>query len=74
MTRRLDPNLTRLLHGPYTPPPLRRGDRAVCLYRDCEVVITTWSDGRISWPCCRRIGNRGRPGLLVDGSWLVPSV
>jgi hypothetical protein len=24
---------TTLLAGPYTPPPLERGDRAMCLYR-----------------------------------------
>jgi hypothetical protein len=27
----LDPY--QLLHGPYPPPPLRRGDKATCLYR-----------------------------------------
>jgi hypothetical protein len=40
VTRRVDPVLTRLLHGPYVPAALRRGDYAVCLYRDCEVIIT----------------------------------
>src|SRR5262245_63493842 len=54
------------LHGPYTPPPLRKGDRATCLLRDGTVVITSWSDGRISWPRCRLLGVRGGPGLLVD--------
>jgi hypothetical protein len=29
-------------------------------------MITSWSDGRISWPRCRRIGHRGGSGLLVD--------
>jgi hypothetical protein len=54
------------LHGPYTSPPLRRGDHAVCLYRDSEVVITSWSDARIPWPRCRRVGHRAGPGLLVN--------
>jgi hypothetical protein len=36
-----------LLHGPYQPPALRRGDRATCLYLDAEVVITSWTDARI---------------------------
>ena len=46
---------------------MRRGDRATCLYRDCDVVIRGWSDGRISWPRCRRLGARGGGlGLLVD--------
>jgi hypothetical protein len=56
---------TRLLFGPYRPPRLRRGDRAFCLYRDCEVRITSWSDGRIPWPKCLPIGTRGQPTLLV---------
>jgi hypothetical protein len=57
----------RLLHGPYRPPPVRRGDRAVCLFRDGEVVVTGWSDARISWPRCWLIGTQGGgSGLLVD--------
>jgi hypothetical protein len=61
----LDPY--QLLHGLYTPQPLRRGDRASCLFRDSDVVLTGWSDGRISWPLCRRPGQTGgRPGLLLD--------
>ena len=34
-----DRDRVRLLHGPYAPPPLRKGDRAHCLLRDCTVVI-----------------------------------
>jgi hypothetical protein len=30
------------------------------------VVITSWSDGRISWPRCRALGHRGGSGLLVE--------
>jgi hypothetical protein len=57
----------RLLHGPYKPPPLWRGDRATCLFRDGEVVVTGWSAGRIPWPRCRLPGGRGGgSGLLVD--------
>jgi hypothetical protein len=33
------PEASKLLHGPYTPQPLRRGDRATCLFRDGDVVI-----------------------------------
>jgi hypothetical protein len=56
-----------LLYGPYKPPSLRVGDRTVCLYRDCVVVITSWSDAPISWPRCREFGTRGGGhGLLVD--------
>jgi hypothetical protein len=56
----------KLLHGPPEAPPLKCGDRAVCLFRDCEVVITSWTDARIPWPRCRAIGMRGGWGLLVD--------
>jgi hypothetical protein len=54
------------LFGPYEPPALRQGDRAHCLYRDADVVVTGWSDGRISWPRCRALGHRGGSGLLVE--------
>jgi hypothetical protein len=65
MARR--PAYVQLLHGPYTAPALRRGDRATCLFRDGEVIITSWSDGRISWPRCRLPGTHGGgSGLLVD--------
>ena len=37
MPRRHTP---RLLHGPYNPPAVRRGDLATCLYRDSDVIIT----------------------------------
>jgi hypothetical protein len=65
MPRRVPEN-AKLLFGPYSPPPLKKGDRATCLYRDADVVITSWSDSRISWPRCRAIGHRGGSGLLVD--------
>src|SRR5947209_8335268 len=60
------PENAKLLFGPYTPPALRKGDRTHCLYRDALVVVTAWSDGRISWPRCRALGHRGGSGLLVD--------
>jgi hypothetical protein len=58
----------RLLYGPYQAPALRKGDRAFCLYRDCEVVITSWTDARMSWPRGRgsHHGRFGGPGLLVN--------
>jgi hypothetical protein len=57
---------TRLLFGPYHPPRLRRGDWAICLYKDCDVVIKGWTDARISWPRCLPVGTKGHPSLLVD--------
>jgi hypothetical protein len=65
MPRRVVENC-KLLFGPYEPPPLTKGDLATCFYRDADVVITSWSDGRISWPRCRALGHRGGSGLLVD--------
>jgi hypothetical protein len=57
----------RLLHGPYRPPRLRRGDRATCLFKDCDVVVTGWTDARISWPRCRPVdAPRSHPSPLVD--------
>jgi hypothetical protein len=65
-TMRRVPAKFKLLFGPYTPPALKKGDRATCFYRDADVVITSWSDGRISWPRCRALGHRGGSGLLVE--------
>src|SRR5262249_24603583 len=65
MPRRVPEN-AKLLFGPYEPPPLRKGDRATCLYRDALVVVTSWSDDRLSWPRCRAIDHRGGSGLLVE--------
>jgi hypothetical protein len=59
------PDKVKLLYSSYEPPGLRRGDRTHCLYRDADVVVTAWSDGRIIWPRCRAIGQRGGSGLLV---------
>jgi hypothetical protein len=57
----------RLLHGPYRAPALRKGDRAYCLFRDCAVVITGWTDAPVPWPRCRAPGGpRGASGLLLD--------
>ena len=66
MARTVDDRV-RLLHGPYKAPRLRRGDRAFCLFRDCDVVVTGWTDARISWPRCRPVDvPRSHPSLLVD--------
>jgi hypothetical protein len=42
-----DPDTVRLLHAPYRPPKLRKGDRAHCHLRGSQVVVTSISDGRI---------------------------
>jgi hypothetical protein len=59
-------NDPEFVQGPYQAPALRRGDRTTCIYRDAEVVITSWTDARISWPRCQRVGIRGGSGVLVD--------
>jgi len=57
----------KLLHAPYKAPRLRRGDRAFCLYRDCNMIVTGWTDARISWPRCRPLDvPRSHPSLLVN--------
>jgi hypothetical protein len=61
-----DAERVRLLHGPYRAPRLARGDRATCLLRDCTVVITGWTDARISWPRGRAQGGGGGSGVLLD--------
>jgi hypothetical protein len=35
-----DASRFQLLHGPYTATALKRGDRATCLFRDADVIIT----------------------------------
>jgi hypothetical protein len=65
MPQAIDPH--QLLHGPYNPPALRRGDKATCLYRDGDVVITGWSDGRISWP--RAASPRLGTDAIRQGRW-----
>jgi hypothetical protein len=55
-----------LLGGPYQAPTLRHGDRATCLYRDADVIITSWTAAPIPWPRCRVPGHHGAgSGLLV---------
>jgi hypothetical protein len=66
-----DADRYRLLHGPYTAPALRRGDRAVCHFRDGAVIITGWSAGRIPWPRCRLPGTHGGGRGLVMGDELA---
>jgi hypothetical protein len=67
LERRREVNRVRLLHGPYRAPRLRKGDRASCLFRDCDVVVTGWTDARISWPRCRPLDvPRSHPSLLAD--------
>jgi hypothetical protein len=66
MPRRTANDRVKLLHGPYRAPRLHVGDRALCLFRDCLVVVTSWTDAPISWPRALPVGERGHPSILVD--------
>jgi hypothetical protein len=65
MPRRVD-DRARLLGGPYRAPRLHVGDRATCLFRDCDIEVTSWTDAPISWPRGVAVGKRCGPSLLVD--------
>ena len=43
MTRAVNDRV-KLLQGPYKAPRLRRRDRAFCLFKDCDVIVTDWTD------------------------------
>jgi hypothetical protein len=61
------PDRLRLLHGPYRPSRLGRGDRVTCLLRDWAAVIIRWTAAPIPWPRCRVVdGPDGGSGLLLD--------
>src|SRR5262245_31860001 len=60
------PQKIPLLHGPYTPPDVRRGDRVFCLIRDCLVVVKRWHRAPISWPMGRAMWPNAGVGYTVD--------
>jgi hypothetical protein len=56
-----------LHYAPYQAPAVRVGDRATCLLRDADVVITSWTDAPLSWPCRRALdANGGGSRLLIE--------
>lgn len=62
-----EPEHLELLAGPYQLPRLEVGDRTFCLFRDCEVIVTPWTDGPTDGPRCQVPKQRRGCGLLVDG-------
>src|SRR5262249_29456499 len=56
----------RLLSSPYTPPPVRRGDRATGLFRGADGVATSWTSAQIAWPCCCRPDPHGGGSGLLE--------
>lgn len=55
------------LHGKYKTPRFRMGSVLTCEYRDCDVVVVGYSDGRIPWPRGRKRGLGTRGGFIVYG-------
>jgi hypothetical protein len=62
-----DDDRFKLLYGPYRTPRVRVGEVLSCEYRDCDVIVTGFSDAPIPWPLGRRRG-RGARGLVVFGA------
>src|SRR5262245_46901471 len=63
----MDTEKTALLFGPYLAPAVKVRDRALCFFRDAEVMIYGWSAGPIPWPLCYRAGTRAfGKGILVE--------
>jgi hypothetical protein len=60
------PDQCRLLFGPYPPPRVRKGNRTYCEFRGTQVIVTNWSEARLSWPRCQKPRQRGGSGLLVN--------
>jgi hypothetical protein len=54
------------LLGTYRTPRVRVGRVLMCEARDCDVIVTGYSDARIPWPIGRRRGKPAR-GLVVFG-------
>jgi hypothetical protein len=56
-----------------TGPPLRVKDRATRVFRDCDVVVTGWTDVPIPWRRCRPLGvPRSHPSLPVNQDLAAP--
>jgi hypothetical protein len=66
MPRRTADDRVKLLHEPYRAPRVQVGEQADCLYRDCPVVVTGWTDARFSWPRALPVGRMGHPSVLVN--------
>jgi hypothetical protein len=64
MTRR---EKVKFLHGPYVTPKRKRCDRATCLLRAGNVVVTGMSSGRIPWPRLPRARQTRRAGAPARG-------
>jgi hypothetical protein len=59
--------------GTYRTPRMKVGAVLSCEARDCDVMVTGYSDGRISWPVGKQREGRGPVSLIVFGA-LVDAV
>lgn len=55
-----------LLHGPYTAPKVRVGDRVHCHVRDRDVIVKRWSDALIPWPIGRAPVRSAGMGIIIE--------
>jgi hypothetical protein len=55
------------LIGTYKSPRVRVGADLTCEARDCDVIVTGYTDARIPWPVGRQRG-RGKSGIIVFGA------
>jgi len=55
------------LLGTYKTPRVRIGTVLTCEARDCDVIVTRYSDARIPWPIGRKRGAPGWGGIVVYG-------
>src|ERR1700738_4755752 len=60
------PEIVKLLFGPYRIPKFHRGTRVHCQLRDHDVIVTGYTNARISWPKGRLAESKGQPSLVVD--------
>jgi len=61
-----DHDRIRLL-GTYRTPRIRIGTVLTCEFRDCDVIVVGYTEGRIPWPLGRRRGSPARGPVVYDG-------
>ena len=59
------PDRVKLLSGPYLVRPYQPGARVRCLFRRCQVAVTSWTEAPLSWPTGLPVSGRGHPSLIV---------
>jgi hypothetical protein len=62
----LDRDRFKLL-GTYATPRVRIGTVLSCEFRDCDVIVVGYTNGRIPWPVGRRKGSSARTLVVYGG-------